>query len=81
MKITVTRNDIKCGIPMNRGISCPVTLALRRALPLRTVRFCTFSGADIGGCEYRLPKSVYRFMEAFDTGRTVKPFSFSLRGL
>ena len=76
MKITVTKKDILEGTRAS-GKSCPIALACRRA------------GIDIGNgvgmCfiwadpQIDIPLKVSTFIEKFDDGKPVKPFSFHLK--
>ncbi len=89
--ITVTQDDIAKGTP-RQGSGCPITLALRRALPQFPGLYSSWwthrhaehpSSAFMrprGGMTegYVLPPEVYAFMRAFDNGEQVAPFTFEL---
>lgn len=75
MRIDVTQYDIDNGIRCDSKL-CPVAIALRRT----TGRICE-AGASllwIGnyGCDQ--PDDVKNFINNFDGGRAVEPFSFEL---
>lgn len=87
MKINVTAEDIKNGARVHCCI-CPVSLAIRRALnqPINLENYFNvqtgFMLISIVGEEvkrYNTPKSVQRFINKFDMGKEVKPFSFFLK--
>lgn len=86
--VKVTRADIKAGVK-NHALKCPVSRALARALGKRAVRIiwpCAayrlvfgarpFFQTSKGGSYYPLPETVGRFVQRFDAGKSVKPFSF-----
>jgi hypothetical protein len=76
-KITVTALDIKMGT-WRCAYHCPVAMAIkRRFLDQRVI----VSRTEIGvGMEHvSLPNKAIRFIERFDAGKTVKPFSFVLK--
>jgi hypothetical protein len=78
--ITVTESHIKRG-KIQDSNSCPVALALRskkyRAVNVDddSINFVNRSGRDV---ELDTPKKVSTFIERFDSGKKVKPFSFKL---
>ena len=78
MIVKVTRRDIKNG-HLKDEKSCPIALALRRL----SFKGCKVDGYDwsFGNAEAKLPKSARNFVEAFDNGKPVKPFSFRTRNL
>lgn len=78
IRVRVTKRDIDNGL---RGVCarCPVALALQR-------RIAPLSDTDgqrwyLGGGSYArpLPLAVSRFVRAYDWGRKVKPFTFTVR--
>lgn len=76
MLIEVTREDIDHGLAGSCG-SCPVALAIRRRFPDGWVRVgirCVYAG----GRAYHLPSGAIEFIERFDGGMPVEPFSFEL---
>lgn len=78
MKITVTQADIEEGRPYNCNL-CPVALAVSRAfrVPQHAVSvdglFITVNDQN-----YDPPALVDEFIQAFDDGKKVIPFSFDL---
>ena len=76
--ITVTKADIKEGIRFSSQ-SCPVAKALNRACPSKrdywSVGPVTMSFYPR---KFKTPSDVQRFIKAFDAGKRVKPFSFTL---
>lgn len=86
--ISVTKEDIKRGVPGN-GESCPVALAIRRAINNNYVMVHT-SGCFAGNLCYfhRFSSKQTRFIESFDTKGVfgvimkflfVRPMSFEIR--
>lgn len=76
MKINVTQDDIDCGIIGNCEL-CPIALAILpivSPLPVEVDNCCI----EIGGVQYNSPNSVCQFIDDFDNGKPVKPFSFEL---
>lgn len=82
--ITVTQEHIMSGI---RGdcTGCPVAFALADAYP--NASYISVLERDegvpegmlfIGTAEMQAPQEVIDFVNGFDAGRTVKPFSFTL---
>ena len=91
MKITVTQEDINEGSPQDPG-SCPVALACIRELKLgktddiEVVENAVAVGRSTANGDwvtktYKPPVKVTKFIEAFDKGKPVKPFTFTLRGV
>ena len=80
MKITVTKRDIRLGRKHNCE-GCPIARSIRRATGDRTIQV----GCDnifLANEKYvsiPLPLKVKKFIEAFDEGEAVKPFSFTMR--
>jgi hypothetical protein len=56
-------------------VSCPVSLALREALPGHSVHIGG-ACAHIDGAPVHLPADVYEWCAAWDRGRRVEPFAF-----
>jgi hypothetical protein len=83
LTITVTSDDIKTGIPKD-SCRCPIALAAMRAIRQRgfVFAFCDWlivHSHDPAGRRdaYVLPARANAFMEAFDTGAGVAPFTFT----
>lgn len=85
IKVSVTAKDIALGFPTESG-ACPIALAVGRCTGLRLVNAYQ---ARIYGCRdvtdfkeqvvgFKPPRSAVRFMNDYDDGRPVKPFSFFL---
>lgn len=73
MKVRVLKKDIVRGVPINCSL-CPVALALRRkSHRLVKVMWDTIT---VGTRSFRTPARVRRFIDRFDVGKPVKPFSF-----
>lgn len=76
-KIEVTQRDINKGC-QNSMNCCPIGRALRREF------HCSFTDVSVGGDRievenrymYTVPLKVQDFIEKFDSGKLVKPFSF-----
>ena len=85
MKIRVSRDDIRKG-KVGDGCNCPVARALKRQTPFRRVNVGSEIQLGSTGIEDILdpaisvdsPRKVGRFIEAFDEGKPVKPFTFNL---
>jgi hypothetical protein len=77
--INVTQRDIDKGDPYV-GDLCPVARAMCRAFK-KGLGFVNTDGdtIEIGYNTYKAPKSVDTFVDKFDNGETVKPFSFTFR--
>lgn len=85
IKIEVTEEDIKDGVRENVK-QCPVARAVLRQLDFAEVVEVSMGGIDINFdvpgrkfIRYKIPKKVMRFIQRFDEGKSVKPFSFVLR--
>lgn len=76
MKIHVTREDIDLG---ERGscLSCPIALAVKRQADIASVRV-EVASIRVGSAKAILPDEARRFVDHFDYGRDVHPFSFDL---
>ncbi len=80
IKIIVTKTDIQKGKRDTSNL-CPVAKAIRRCAGLYGI---DVYGDELGfGIALRrlvdLPKKVSKFVERFDFGKPVKPFSFTLK--
>ena len=76
MKIDVTQEDIDRGVK-GACTQCPVALALARAFPDVYVDVAT-TQLLVGDEFIRAPSVVSIFIEDFDDGEPVQPFSFDL---
>lgn len=81
MKVEVTAEDIAMGQRYSAE-KCPVALAIERATGRRAIAGLTtihwYPPGESWMCRQGLPREVARFIRAFDHGRPVSPFSFSL---
>ena len=88
MKVTVTREDIAIG-QRDSIVSCPIARALKRSLAklvtdqgmppmLIDVRVWATFWYVPGGPRASLPASAQQFINDFDLGRPVTPFSFTI---
>lgn len=86
VRVSVTPEDIACGAK-GSYTSCPIALAVRRAVPELT--YASVSDTMVSartkipkGSDARyhgtLPKEAGDFVNAFDWGKEVVPFDFSL---
>jgi hypothetical protein len=76
--IEVTERDVKVGVQRD-PFACPIARALKRAFRATEVSVGT-SIADVDERRgLQLPKRAQNFIERFDEGKTMKPFSFRLR--
>ena len=74
--IKVTQEDIDKATPAS-CCYCPIARALRRAFPRRRVAVGPIF-ITVGRERAYPPVKACEFITAFDSGRTVKPFSFKL---
>lgn len=76
LRIDVTEKDIRLG-HVKDPWSCPIARGGRRAARKK----CVVGTKDvtIGHINVPLPKRAQRFIERFDAGLAVKPFSFTVR--
>lgn len=79
VKITVTKKDIQMGLPSDSCL-CPIARAVRRVLGrgVRVWRYGVYrrlSEDDFA----EFPERVTQFIDRFDDGKPVKPFTFTLR--
>jgi len=76
VKVNVTQDHIDNGID-HICILCPIALAIKDLFPNNIV---TVSNAvQIDFCKYALPLKALRFINQFDRGESVKPFSFKIK--
>ena len=88
--LEVTQEDIDKGIAEDCE-KCPIALALIRALKAKNVKFGPVSvdgehievyESPLGNYEsYRVNEKIGKFVEDFDTGKPVLPFSVELEWL
>lgn len=81
MQVRVTADHIKRGKRRSES-SCPIALALCEKLQVETQR-----GTSVGQMHLtvkgvrllsKVPKKIVQFIEAFDKGSKVKPFTFTI---
>lgn len=82
MTIEVTQEDIDKGVPENCS-KCPVARAIERTLPNPSPSIAVdpevIEWFDGDQWQFRYTKvKVQTFIERFDAGKPVKPFSFEL---
>ena len=80
LTVNVTQEHIHNGIRM-KCRHCPVALALNEQHPLPNEEWWGTNGREVFcglEAEYRLPIAAWQFVDAFDSGRNVKPFTFTL---
>ena len=83
IRVDVTAEDIAGGLPRYTCL-CPVSQAISRVMNRRVSlvtryvkqRCCLF--IEFGGTRIPAPDAVRRWVERFDCGGSVKPFSFTL---
>jgi hypothetical protein len=78
VKVTVTRQDIRNGRRLDAAF-CPVSFAVKRATGSGRVFACSQCLEVDNEVIEPAPRSVARFVNAFDRGRPVKPFAFILK--
>jgi hypothetical protein len=77
--VTVTADDIARGCQTSAN-NCPIARAVRRALRCSGKWISVNWKLSVGKKAriYLLPKSTQTFIDAFDGGKAVKPFSFKI---
>lgn len=75
--VNVTADCIARGTRFN-GALCPVALAIGAATRSKDV-WVEVPYAAVKGRAYALPRSIGKFIDAFDYARPVKPVRFTLR--
>jgi hypothetical protein len=80
--VNVTQRDIERGI-RSKCSDCPVALAVKRALGKRVKVFSGVSTSylylDHNKKPFPLPASAVEFIDRFDSGHKVEPFTFKLK--
>ncbi len=81
-KIEVTATDIKKGEPFN-VYTCPIGRAISRTLRIKSVYVAELIEYHKSGKYFvaTLPVKVEKFIDRFDGGKLVKPFSFTLESI
>ena len=81
-KIEVTATDIKKGEPV-AVYTCPIGRAINRTLRIKSVYVADLIEYSKGGKNFvaNLPARVEKFIDRFDAGKSVKPFSFTLESI
>ena len=85
MKIKVTKQDIKNGTGNEKELEyCPIAFAIKRQM--KTYFYIKVYGDNIQILTvdhsyryYKLPKKAKDFIQKFDEGKEVKPFTFEAR--
>lgn len=78
--VTVTEADIAAG-ERKRCTVCPVALAMKRDLGWKfAFAGPTYLRDGISKDQVPTPPAVLTFMDAFDSGSPVRPFSFTVEG-
>ncbi|AXH46556.1 hypothetical protein SEA_ROBINSPARKLES_111 [Gordonia phage RobinSparkles] len=90
MRVTVTQKHIDKGLPC-RSYACPIAEAINdkgyvSSVTDESVYITSKSEAarannsdDVNWKKYTLPKSAKQFVNDFDSGKKVKPFTFEMR--
>lgn len=76
IKISIAPRHIRCGTKGSME-SCPIALAIKEALLTDNVKV-DGSGIFINERKYEVDKKDLRFIERFDNGERVSPYSFEL---
>ena len=85
--IKVTKTNIKNGLTGDCH-NCPVALAVRREFRLKEhqvdvsgglINFCVKKSVGYEYQDFEHPKEVAEFIDKFDSGEKVKPFSFVMK--
>lgn len=77
MRVNVTQRDIDKGHPVMATL-CPIARSLHRHATMRDAAVSTRMIYDPSVGYIDLPKSAKKFVEMFDNGEPVKPFSFRI---
>jgi hypothetical protein len=77
MRIDVTQDDITYG-KRRAGDRCPIAIAIMRALNEPIVEVSFFKVFIPDGSRYSMPAAARVFINDFDGGLFVQPFSFEL---
>lgn len=77
-KINVTNYHIRRGIPGN-FCQCPIALAIKGQTRVKHV-WVAYEDIECGPFSVPTTKTIQKFIDKFDDQKTVKPFSFVLRG-
>jgi hypothetical protein len=80
VRIYITANDIMLGV-RGHGLQCPLARAISRRLgkEIRVLTYAWYRLDDYTSPNpYPLPLRATQFVKAFDGGRKVAPFSFTL---
>lgn len=77
IKINVTKEHIRRGVRRSM-CDCPIALALKEALLTKDVSV-TSSQMIVNHLMFMTDLADARFIKGFDEGKTVRPYSFSLR--
>lgn len=72
MKIEVTQEHIDKGTPCTAS-DCPVALAIGHNCRVY------IHSVTINGLKYSIPENVTDFIDRFDAGHSVQPFTFELK--
>ena len=80
LRIRVTKKNIKYGKP-NTTDFCPIALAVKSKIKTSNVSVdgetIELTSSRFNGAIYDLPVRAQKFVDRFDTGDSVKPFSFT----
>jgi hypothetical protein len=82
--VKVSARDIKLG-GVSNSLSCPIARAAKRAFrkPIsvgyKSLFILSGSGLEYERHEYPLPKKAQAFITKFDDGKTVRPFTFTMK--
>lgn len=76
IKISITKAHIRDGVPGNE-CDCPIALALKDALLTNDVAVNP-DGMRVNNRTFSADKKDRRFIERFDNGKPVKPYSFEI---
>lgn len=77
LRVRVLKSDIRKGVEGSCS-RCPIAIAVRRLAPRGKSVVVTWDEAILGHTTtYDLPRVASRFIDRFDEGKPVKPFSFT----
>jgi hypothetical protein len=75
--VKITADDIAAGETVSAN-NCPIALALKRHFPRRKEIAVGDWSIRLGSTVIGIPKKAERFLDRFDDGKRVRPFSFEI---
>lgn len=76
LAIRVTRDDIQNG-ETESATRCPIARAIRRLGKKKWISVVPYQ-IELGDAVYQMPETARNFLDRFDDGLAVEPFSFTM---